>query len=60
MVVFVGWFIRFLKMVYEFDPVIYPYKLWIVVDKNPDVLSDMFYEYKGGIIRNIKEDTDML
>ena len=30
-----------------FDPVIYPYKIWIVVNKTPECLSEYFYEYSG-------------
>lgn len=30
-----------------FDPVIYPYKIWIVINKTPECLSEYFYEYSG-------------
>lgn len=31
--------------IHEFDPVIYPYRLWIVVDKTTDFLCETFTEY---------------
>lgn len=46
-------------MLYEFDPVIYPYKLWIIVDKTPDVLSKDFDEYTKNPIQFIDRDTNM-
>lgn len=43
--------------IHEFDPVIYPYKLWIVVDKVPNIIADKFNDYKGDVIENIDPDT---
>lgn len=48
------------KIIYEFNPVIYPYKIWIVVDKKPDIISDMFNDYNGNPIENINKDTENL
>lgn len=45
--------------IYEFNPVIYPYKLWIVLDKDPRVIQDEFDEYSGKPIERIEEDTMM-
>ena len=39
-------------MIHEFDPVIYPYKLWVVVDKKPNIISEMFNEYDGEEIKS--------
>ena len=36
--------------IHEFDPVIYPYKIWVVVDRKPSSISEMFYEYDGSEI----------
>lgn len=33
--------------IHEFDPVIYPYRIWIVIDKTPDILAEKFKEYSG-------------
>ena len=46
--VFVGWFIRFLKMVHEFDPVIYPIKLYVAVGEISKTLSENFVRYDNG------------
>lgn len=43
--------------VHEFDPTIYPYKLWVIIDKNPDGLADLFDEYSGKPIEFIDRDT---
>ena len=34
-------------IIYEFDPVIYPFKLWVVVNKSPNHIADIFKEYNG-------------
>lgn len=36
--------------VHQFDPLIYPFKFWIVVNKTPFVLSEHFTEYNGSEI----------
>jgi len=48
------------KVIYEFDPVIYPYKLWVIVSKKPVVVADNFLEYSGNPILNIEKDTERL
>jgi hypothetical protein len=30
-----------------FDPVIYPFKIWIIIDKKPDIIAENFREYDG-------------
>ena len=40
---------------YEFDPVLYPIKLWVVVTNNNDILNDRFSWYPE---ENIKIDFD--
>ena len=36
-----------MQVIQEFDPVIYPYKLWVLIAKNTDSISELFYEYSG-------------
>jgi len=33
--------------IHEFDPVICPYRIWIVIDKTPDIIAEKFKEYNG-------------
>ena len=33
--------------VHEFDPEIYPYKLWVVISKTSEPIMEMFKEYSG-------------
>ena len=33
--------------IHKFDPVIYPYKLWVIVGKEPGDITNHFKEYKG-------------
>ena len=49
-----------MKRIHEFDPVIYPYKLWIVIDKQPTIISEYFDEYSGNPIEFIERDTNNL
>lgn len=44
-------------MIHEFDPVIYPYRLWVIIDKNPNVMVEHFKEYVGKEI--VFEDGDV-
>ena len=44
----------------EFDPVIYPYKLWVIVNKSPDIIADIFNEYDGAEVLFHKYDTHMM
>ena len=37
-------------IIHEFDPIIYPYKIWVIVSKTPDIISDNFNEYDGKTI----------
>ena len=36
--------------IHEFNPVIYPYRIWIVIDKTPNVIAEKFKEYSGNPI----------
>lgn len=36
--------------IHQFDPVIYPFKIWVTINKTPDFLSDRFKEYDGSEI----------
>lgn len=47
-------------MIHEFNPVIYPYKLWVIIDKTPGIVADNFNEYTGKPIEFIERDTRML
>jgi hypothetical protein len=46
--------------IHQFDPVIYPFKIWIIVDKNPDVIANDFTEYGGESIVFAKGDVGAL
>lgn len=43
--------------IHEFDPVIYPYKVWIVIAKTPVGIAERFRQYDNKEIQNIVEDT---
>ena len=47
-------------LIHEFDPEIYPYKLWVIVSKTPDIIADKFDEYNGKHIEFIDADTNMM
>lgn len=42
---------------YKFDPIIYPYKLWIAIGNTPQEIEDKFYGYDGKLIKNLVNDT---
>ena len=46
--------------IHEFNPVIYPYKLWIIIDKNPNGIVKKFDKYSGNSIDFIERDTNGL
>lgn len=46
--------------IHEFDPVIYPYRIWIIIDKIPNIIAEHFDEYNGNRIEFIDRDTNML
>jgi hypothetical protein len=43
--------------VYKFDPVIYPYKLWIIIDKTPNDIANKFNEYDNTPMYYVDTDT---
>lgn len=43
--------------IHEFDPVIYPYKLWVIVDKSPKDIPSYFLDNEGNELKSIEEDT---
>lgn len=43
--------------IHEFDPVIYPYKLWVIVDKSPKNIPSYFWDNEGNELKSIEEDT---
>ena len=43
--------------IYKFNPVIYPYMLWIAIDKSPSELPTYLHEYSGKPIQFIETDT---
>ena len=43
--------------IHEFDPVIYPYKLWIIVNKTPISIADNYFEHDGKEIKLLDLDT---
>ena len=46
--------------IHEFDPVIYPYKLWVIIGKKPTSIANKFNEYSGNPIDFIDRDTNGL
>lgn len=46
--------------VYEFNPVIYPFKLWIVVEKTPEGIPEHFLGHDNLPIVNVVQDTKKL
>ena len=46
--------------VYEFDPVIYPYLVWIVVGKTTDVITETFNDCECKPIKDLENDTKNL
>ena len=40
----------------EFNPSVYPYKIWVAIDKEPYELCDKFYERSGKDIKFVEED----
>ena len=42
--------------IHEFDTVIYPFKIWVMVNKTPDVISEHFKEYNGRDIIFVEGD----
>lgn len=45
------------SIIHKFDPVIYPYKIWVIVSKTPDIIAEKFNEYNGDIIEFSKRET---
>lgn len=46
--------------IYEFNPAIYPYIVWVVINKTPDVITDAFNGYDGKPIKNIDASSSNL
>lgn len=44
----------------EYNPVIYPYRLWLCLADEPSDMPKKFYEEDGGKMKNIVEDTKSL
>lgn len=47
-------------IIHEFDPVVYPYKLWVIIAKDPDIIEEKFDEYSGERIVFVPGDVDRL
>ena len=45
-------------IIHEFNPVIYPYILWVIVAQEPDIIEEKFNEYTGGRIVFVAGDVD--
>jgi len=43
--------------IYKFDPIIYPYKLWVIINNSPIGIEEKFNEYSGKPIEFIDRDT---
>lgn len=46
--------------IYEFNPTIYPYMLWIIVSEMPDIISETFNGYNGEPIENLAASSSNL
>ena len=46
--------------VHEFDPVIYPYLVWVVIGKTTNIITDTFNSYECKPIKDLEEDTKNL
>lgn len=46
--------------VYEFNPVIYPYLVWVIVSETTDIISEKFNCYNEEPIKNIGESSSNL
>lgn len=44
--------------IHQFDPVIYPYKIWVIISRTPEIISEHFNEYNGDQIVFINGDVD--
>ena len=42
--------------IHQFDPVIYPYKIWVIINPTPNIISDTFTEYSGSNVIFTEED----
>jgi hypothetical protein len=50
-----------MKTFHEFDPVIYPYKLWIIVSDKPDTIIENFLDTENNtpeVDRDLTESSD--
>ena len=43
--------------IHRFDPIIYPYKLWVIINNSPIGIEEKFNEYNGNPIEFIDRDT---
>lgn len=41
----------------EFDPVIYPYKFWVIIHEDPKIIADYYETHNGEKILSIDETT---
>src|SRR5574343_1819585 len=44
-------------MIHEFDPIIYPCKLWIIVDKSTKIISEEFNDYNNNLLGDFHNET---
>lgn len=44
--------------IYEFNPVIYPYKIWVVINKNTKVILDNFNDNSNEPIVDLENNTN--
>lgn len=47
-------------MIHEFNPVIYPYRVWVIIDRTPAVIQEQFDGYDRSPIKNLVDDTKNL
>ncbi len=47
-------------MIHEFPTVIYPYRIWILIDKSPELIGEIFIGYESGEDIIFKEEEKAL
>lgn len=46
--------------IHEFHAVIYPYRIWVVINRNVGVIKEHFNDYDCNPIETLEKDTDQL
>ena len=50
-----------MNKVYSFDTIIYPFKIFVIINNNPDIISEYFKEYTGeNVVFTNNDGTDRM